>query len=121
MNAHQFLISTKNSIGGVQNEIKRHAVQGTPWRSFELKLFSCGSCRQPVRKPHSGKFSVFFSANVVAAAVTVVGAVVVAAVVVIAAAAEPEHKKDNDNPAAVAAIAKIKTTVHRDFSFNNVF
>lgn len=121
MNAHQFLINTKNSIGGVSNEIKRRTVLSTLRRSFELNLFSCGGCRQPVRKPHSGKFKVFFSANVVAAAVTVVGAVVGTAVVVIAAAAEPEHKKDNDNPAAVTAIAKIKSTVHRDFSFNNVF
>ncbi len=61
-----------------------------------------------------------YSADVVAVAVTCCCAVVVTAVVVIAAA-EPEHEKDNDNPAAVTAIAKVKSTVHKDFSFNDVF
>ena len=61
-----------------------------------------------------------YSANAVAVAVAV-GCAVVGAAVVVIGAAEPEHEKDDDNPAAVTAIAKVKSTVHKDISFNNVF
>ncbi len=76
---------------------------------------SCGILRRPVRKPHSGN-NCFLSANAVAVAVTV-GCAVVGAAVVVIAAAEPEHEKNDDNPAAVTAIAKVKSTVHKDISF----
>ncbi len=59
-------------------------------------------------------------ANVVAAAVTVVVIVVIVATAATAAAVaaeEPEYEKDDDNPAAVTAIANIKSTVHKDISF----
>ena len=64
-----------------------------------------------MRKPSFRLFCCQLLANAVAAAFAVV------VIAVVAAAAEPEYEKDDDNPAAVIAIAKIKSTVHKDISF----